>query len=66
MKKLLRILAQPEVSRAESGYLSCGNDGPPGAEITWDGQAALSFTAWILGHSVDAGGDDSAVRKHIS
>ncbi len=47
------------------GYLNRSKDGPPGAEITWNGQAALSFTAWMLGHSVDAG-DDSAVRQHIS
>ena len=50
---------------AMGGYLNRSNDGPPGAEIAWNGQAALSFTAWMLGHSVDAG-DDSEVRKHIS
>ncbi len=37
---------------AMGGYLNRSNDGPPGAEITWNGQAALSFTAWMLGHSV--------------
>ena len=47
------------------GYLNRKNDGPPGAEITWNGQAALSFTAWMLGHSIDAG-KTSEVRKHIS
>ncbi len=47
------------------GYLNRSNDGPPGAEIAWNGQAALSFTAWMLGHSVDAG-ETSEVRKHIS
>ncbi len=47
------------------GYLNRSKDGPTGAEITWNGQAALSFTAWMLGYSVDAG-DDSAVRQHIS
>ena len=50
---------------AMGGYLDRSSDGPPGAEIAWNGQAALSFTAWMLGHSVDAG-DDSEVRKHIS
>ncbi len=47
------------------GYLNRRNDGPPGAEIAWNGQAALSFTAWMLGHSIDAG-EDSEVRKRIS
>ncbi len=47
------------------GYLNRKNDGPPGAEIAWNGQAALSFTAWMLGHSIDAG-ETSEVRKHIS
>ena len=47
------------------GYLNSKNDGPPGAEIAWNGQAALSFTAWMLGHSIDAG-ETSEVRKHIS
>ena len=47
------------------GYLNRNNDGPPGAEIAWNGQAALSFTAWMLGHSIDVG-ETSAVRKHIS
>ena len=46
------------------GYLNRKNDGPPGAEVTWNGQAALSFTAWMLGHSIDAG-ETSALRKHI-
>ena len=50
---------------AMGGYLYRSNDGPPGAEIAWNGQAALSFTAWMLGHSVEAG-DDSEVRKHYS
>lgn len=47
------------------GYLNRKNDGPPGAEVTWNGQAALSFTAWMLGHSIDVG-ETSEVRKHIS
>ena len=47
------------------GYLNRRNDGPPSAEIAWSGQAALSFTAWMLGHSIDAG-DASEVRKRIS
>lgn len=47
------------------GHLNRSNDGPPGAEIAWNGQAALSFTAWMLGHSIDAG-EDSEVRKRIS
>ena len=47
------------------GYLNRKNDRPPGAEITWNGQAALSFTAWMLGHSIEAG-ETREVRKHIS
>ena len=47
------------------GYLNRKNDGPLGAEIAWNGHAALSFTAWMLGHSIDAG-ETSEVRKHIS
>ena len=44
------------------GYLNRKNDGPPGAEVTWNGQAALSFTAWMLGHSIDVG-ETSEVRE---
>ena len=37
------------------GYLNRKCDGPPGVEIAWNGQTALSFTAWMLGHSIDVG-----------
>ncbi len=50
---------------AMGGYLNRKNDGPPGAEVTWNGQAALSFSAWMIGHSIDAGAT-SELRQFIS
>ena len=47
------------------GYLNRKNDAPPDAEIARNGQAALSFTAWMLGHSLDAG-ETSELRKRLS
>ena len=46
------------------GYLGRSNDGPPGAEILWNGQSSLAFAAWMVGHSVNAG-DDSVLLKSI-
>lgn len=40
-----------------------GDDGRPPEPR--ERRAALSFTAWMLGHSIDVG-EDSEVRKHIS
>ncbi len=46
------------------GYLDRKNDGPPGAEVIWNGQSALAFAAWMVGHSADAG-EDSVLLKSL-
>ena len=49
---------------AMGGYLDRKNEGSPGVEPVWNGQSALAFAAWMVGHSVNAG-DDSALLKVI-
>ena len=45
------------------GYLNRKNDGPPSAEVIWNGQSALAFTAWMVGHSADAGEDSALLNS---